>query len=69
MLGLSEIREKMQRCHKNAYDSLENVYHPVNRNVTEMAANCGSQNVHCSAYKVERISLAFKWLLKYSDRL
>ena len=26
-LGLSEIRQKMQRCRKNVYDGLENVYY------------------------------------------
>ena len=26
-LGWSEIRQKTQRCRKNAYDSLENVYY------------------------------------------
>ena len=35
----------------------------VNRNVTEMCAKCGLQNAHCSVYKVEIISLAFKWLI------
>ena len=57
-LGLSEIRRKTQRCHKNAYDGLENAYH---RNVTEMYANCSSRNARCSVAKVEIISLAFKW--------
>ena len=28
-----------------------------------MYANCGSQNARCSVYKVEIISLAFKWLI------
>ena len=28
-----------------------------------MYANCGSRNAHCSIYKVEIISLAFKWLI------
>ena len=34
----------------------------VNRNVTEMFANCGSQNARCSISKVEIISMSFKWL-------
>ena len=35
----------------------------VNRNATEMDVNCGSRNARCSVYKVEIISLAFKWLI------
>ena len=35
----------------------------VNRNVTELYANCGSRNARCSVFKVEIISLAFKWLI------
>ena len=35
----------------------------VNRNVTDMYVNCGSRKTHCSVYKVEVISLAFKWLI------
>ena len=31
--------------------------------VTEMYVNCGSRNVRCTIYKVELISLAFKWLI------
>ena len=27
VLGLSEIRQKTQRCRKNAYDGLENAYY------------------------------------------
>ena len=35
----------------------------VNRNVTEMFVNCGSRNARWAVYKVEIISLAFKWLI------
>ena len=42
------------------YDGVENMYYI---NVTEMYVNCGLRNVHCSIYKVEMISLAFKWLI------
>ena len=59
----SEIRQKTQRCRKNAYGGLENAYYLVNRNVTEMYANCGSRNARCSVSKVEIISSAFKWLI------
>ena len=31
--------------------------------MTKMYANCGSEIARCSVYKVEIISLAFKWLL------
>ena len=67
MLGLSQICQKTQRSRRNAYDSLKNVL-LVNRNVTEMYVNCGSQNVRCSVYKVEIISLAFNGS-SYSDQL
>ena len=71
-LGFPEIRRKTRRCRKNAYDGLENAYLIVfilvNRNVTEMSVNCGSRNARCSVYKVEIISLAFKWLLSYFGR-
>ena len=33
------------------------------KNVTEMYVNCDSQNVHGFVYKVEIISLTFKWLI------
>ena len=36
----------------------------VNRNVTEMCANCGSRNARCSVYKVENSNS-----LSHSDRL
>ena len=35
----------------------------MNRNVTEMYVNYGLRNGRCSVYKVEIISLAFKWLI------
>ena len=35
-LGLSEIRQKTRRCHKNVYDGLENVYYLF----TEMRLKC-----------------------------
>ena len=56
------ICQKMQMCCKNAYDGLENVLLVIIY-VTEMYANCVSRNANCSIYKVEIISLAFKWLI------
>ena len=32
-------------------------------NVIKIYVNCGSRNECCSVYKVEIISLAFKWLI------
>ena len=40
----------------------------VNRNVTEMYANCGSQNVRCSVSKVEIISLVLRSAIKTRDQ-
>ena len=59
---LSETRWKTQRCRKNAYDGT-NMCILAKGNVTEIYEYCGLQNVHCSASKVEIISLAFKWLI------
>ena len=53
VLGLSEIHQKTQRCHKNVYEGLENAL-LVNINVT---------TVDHGMHEVEIISLAFKWLM------
>ena len=58
-LGLSQIRQKTQRCRNNACDGLDNAYYLK----TEMWPNCGSRNTRCSVSKVKIISLAFKWLI------
>ena len=52
-LGLSEIRQKTQRCPKNAYDGLENVYYLW----TEMWLKCMRivENICCFASKFEII--------------
>ena len=57
-----KIRQKTQRCRKNACDGLE-MRITRKQKCDRHDVNCGSRNAHCSVYKVEVISLAFKWLI------
>ena len=53
----SRIHWKMQRCRTNPY------YSKAEFMLSRIHVNCGLWNVHCSIFKVEIISLAFKGLI------